>query len=108
MRIQTSFVSKSTTYVVLVFLRSKILFGRKLGFFGVDAEVGFGNTPLSIEAGKGGVCLWLAPRLSHLISSSGQARGGRAQWIRFSRLPGGDVAVLNVYASNCARDRCEF
>lgn len=74
-------------------------------FFGVEAEAGFGNEPHEVGAGTGGVCMWVAPRISHLVTSSGQAGGGRAQWVRFGGLPGGDVAVLNVYASTHARER---
>jgi hypothetical protein len=35
-----------------------------------------------------------------------QPWSGRAQWVRLTRVPGGDLSILNVYAPNNAAARC--
>lgn len=74
-------------------------------FYGVDAEPGFGNTPQEVGAGTGGVCMWVSPRVAHLVTASRQSQDGRGQWIRMGGLAGGDVSILNVYASTSVRER---
>lgn len=52
--------------------------------------------------------MWIAPRLTHLVTSSGYSRCGRALWVLLHSTPGGDIAVLSVYASTSARERCQL
>ena len=61
-------------------LKSKIW--PKASFFYLDAAVGN-----QAQAGCGGICTWVSPKLSHLVSISGYSRCGRAQWIRLSGVP---------------------
>jgi exonuclease III len=70
-------------------------------FYSQDAAIGN-----QIQAGCGGICTWVSPRLTHLVSATRHSRYGRALWVRLSNTPGGDVAILNVYASNSVRERC--
>lgn len=42
------------------------------------------------------------------MSRSGFSRCGRAQWVRLGGTPGGDLSILNVYASTSARERMEL
>jgi exonuclease III len=74
----------------------------------VEADVAYNNAANESGAGSGGVCMWIAPKLQHMISEVGQSRSGRAQWTRLSGVPGGDIAILNVYAPNQAQARCEL
>jgi hypothetical protein len=60
------------------------------------------------QARCGGVCTWVSPKLSHLISAIGHTRCGKALWVRLSNVLGDDVAVLNVYVANSIRERCQL
>jgi exonuclease III len=73
-----------------------------------EAATAYNNDPRSTGAGSGGVCLWVSPRIKHLISSRGHSRSGRYQWVRFSGVPGRDVGILNLYAANQTAERCEL
>ena len=75
-------------------------------FFPLEAAVAYNNAHNANGAGSGGTCMWVSPRLYHLISESGQSRDGHAQWIKFHGVPGQDVGVLNVYAPHCPAQRC--
>lgn len=75
-------------------------------FLEKEAAVGFGYTPGDVGAGMGGICMWVGPQLGHRITESGFSQCGRAQWTRFSGLPGGDICFINVYASTSSRARC--
>lgn len=50
------------------------------------------------SSGKGGVVSLIASKWASLISSTGTILGGRALWFIMSRLPGGDLGFLNIYA----------
>ena len=76
------------------------------GFFAQEAAVAYNNSGNEEGVGKGGLCLWLAPRLVHLISATGQSRDGHAHWIRLHGVPGQDLAILNVYAPHTSAQRC--
>jgi hypothetical protein len=52
--------------------------------------------------------MWVAPQITHLIRSSGHSQCKRAQWVHFRGTLGGEVIVLNIYASTEARDRIEL
>lgn len=67
-------------------------------FFGCEAAVGFGHDVGDVGAGTGGVCMWIAPHIAHLVSASGHTPCCLAQWVRLSGLSGGDMSILNVYA----------
>lgn len=74
-------------------------------FFSIDALPAYGHEADEPGAGSGGVCIWVAPSIKHMVVSSGQDRSGRALWVRLSGLPGGDIAVLNIYAPNSPGER---
>lgn len=84
----------------LVWLRAK--------FYAREATLGYGHTMGGVGAGKGGVCMWVAPQIQHMVISSGFSRCGRAQWVRLGGTPRGDLSVLNVYASTICRERMEL
>ena len=50
--------------------------------------------------------MWIAVKLTYLISDSGHTRGGNAQWIRLHGVPSMDLAILNVYAPHSSHERC--
>lgn len=75
-------------------------------FYGVEAKVAYNHGAHEIGAGSGGICSWLSPKISHLITHVGQDSGGHAQWFRLSNVPGEDVGVLNVYAPHNSQERC--
>jgi exonuclease III len=77
-------------------------------FFGCKASPGYNHQDGTVGAGKEGICMFVNPRVKHLIYSQGTIGVNLAQWIRFSRLPGGDVAVLNVYAPNNPVERIQL
>jgi exonuclease III len=77
-------------------------------FFGREATVGYRHGPGDVGASRGGVCLWVAPQISHLVLASGQSHCNRAQWIRLHGTPGGDIAILNIYASTEVRERIDL
>jgi exonuclease III len=76
------------------------------GYYAQEAALGYRHDNNDLGAGCGGVCMWISPKLTHLVSSSGHSRSGRAQWIRLSGVPGGDVAFLNVYAHSSSQRDC--
>jgi exonuclease III len=73
-----------------------------------EAAAAYNTLSSSMGAGSGGVCMWLAPTIRHLIKAQGHSRSGRYQWVRLTGVPGQDVGVLNVYAANRAAKRCEL
>lgn len=89
-----------------------LAFGRTMwpraDFFCKEASLGYGHNLGEAGASKGGVCMWASPAIKHQVLSSGFSRCGRAQWIRLGGFPGGDVSVLNVYASTDSRERTEL
>lgn len=40
-------------------------------FFGREAAIGFGHADGDARAGTEGVCMWIAPHIAHLVTSSG-------------------------------------
>lgn len=74
-------------------------------FYSTDADPAYGHAPDEPGAGSSGICTWIALAIKHLVQSSGQTRSGRAQWIRLSGIPGGDISILNVYAPNTPNRR---
>jgi hypothetical protein len=52
------------------------------------------------------VGIWVAPKICHLVSTLGHSTGGNAQWIQLQGVPGGSLAVLNVYAPHTSVERC--
>jgi endonuclease/exonuclease/phosphatase family metal-dependent hydrolase len=52
--------------------------------------------------------LWVAPAIQHMVSSSGHSRRGRAQWVRLAGIPGGDINIINLYASTDLAVRIEL
>lgn len=80
-------------------------FWPRAGFFFQDASPAYGHNADEPSAGSGGICTWVAPNIKHLVKSTGHSRSGRAQWIRLSSIPGGDISILNVYAPNSSQSR---
>jgi len=77
-------------------------------FFGREASLGYGHDLGDVGAGKGGVCMWISPKLQNMVQSSGYSRCGRAQWVRLQGTPDRDLAILNVYASTIVLEHIEF
>jgi len=50
------------------------------------------------HAGKGGVASFIAPQWKNHVSSSGTIFGGRVLWFILSKLSGGDLGFINLYA----------
>jgi exonuclease III len=74
-------------------------------FFGCEASVGYGHAENEEGADQGRICLLVNPKIKHLIHSQEIVGGNQAQWIRFLGNQEGDIAVLNVYASNTSQER---
>ena len=75
-------------------------------FFSQEAKVAYNNASNEDGAGSGGISMWIAPKLIHLICDSGHTRGGNAKWVRLHRVLGMDLAILNVYAPHSSHKRC--
>lgn len=80
---------------------------RDANFFGEEANVAYNNIADGIGIGSGGICIWISPYIQHMICETGYIQSGRAQWVRLSDLPGGDMTLLNVYAPNSPPKRCK-
>ena len=50
----------------------------------------------------------ISPKIHHLVHSQGVMGANLAQWIVLKDLPGGDMAIANIYAPNAAHDRMTF
>ena len=74
---------------------------RQSKFFGCKASVG---NQSSVRCG--GIGIFVAPRIKHLISSQETVGVNQVQWIHLSGVPRGDLAVLNMYAPLSSSDRC--
>lgn len=61
-----------------------------------EAEPGY--TLNRMLAGKGGVAAFISPKWTNLVTQSGILFGGRILWFVISRLQGGDVGFIDVYA----------
>ena len=66
----------------------------------------YNNVSNEDGAGSGGICMWIAPKLTHLICDVGHTRSGNAQWIRLHGVPSMDLAILNIYAPHSFHERC--
>ena len=75
-------------------------------FFSQEAKVAYNNESNDDGAGSGGLGMWIAPKLTHLICDSGHTRGGNAQWVRLHGVLGTDLTILNVYAPHASHERC--
>ncbi|KAG0504403.1 hypothetical protein KC19_N036200 [Ceratodon purpureus] len=86
--------------------------GRQLlpgtGYFFREAAPGYGHGASDGGAGCGGVATLISCRLAQYASNSGSLFRGRALWVTLANLPGGDFGILNIYASNDARERTQF
>ena len=47
-------------------------------FLSEEAKVAYNNASNEDGAGSGGIGMWIAPKLTHLICDSGHTRGGNA------------------------------
>lgn len=77
-------------------------------FLGQEAQIAYNNDHNEDGAGSGGLGMWIAPPLVHLICDSGSSRAGNAQWVRLKGIFGTDIGVLNVYAPHSLVDRREL
>lgn len=73
-------------------------------FVGNEATVAYNHGPQDEEAGKGGVCMFISPKISHLVKDIGRL-GSQAQWLTLVGTPSGDIGLLNVYAPNSPQER---
>lgn len=79
---------------------------RQAKFLGCEAAPGHNHTDGQEGAGKGGICMFLSPRIQHMIHSHGLVGVNLAQWV-LRGYDGGDVAVLNTYAPHTAQERSQ-
>jgi exonuclease III len=78
---------------------------RDASFFPYEASVAYNHMADGDGAGSGGICTFVSPKLKHLVHSNGNIGCNLGQWIRLSGLPGGDLAILNIYAPHTPSDR---
>ena len=71
-----------------------------------ETELGFGNLANNGGASTRGICLWISPKVGHMITKAGSSGCSRGQWIWLGGCLGGDLAILNVYAPIEMRARC--
>jgi exonuclease III len=74
-------------------------------FLSCDASVRYGHEEDQAGAGCGGLCMFISPKIQHLVHSHGTVDGNQAQWVLFKGIPGGDVAIANIYAPNSFHER---
>jgi exonuclease III len=83
--------------------------GRQLwedtGFVSCDAAIAYNHQESDPEAGSGGIGTFISPKIKHLIHSFGVVDGNQAFWIQLEGLPGGKLAILNVYALHAPQAR---
>jgi hypothetical protein len=69
---------------------------------------GYGNDPNGPGAGCGGIAMLLDEHWFHNVARTGTLLGNRGQWMMLTGLPGGDLGILNLYASNESAIRYEL
>jgi exonuclease III len=74
-------------------------------FFSCEASVGYGHNADQVGAGRGGLCMFISPKIRHLVHDQGTVYGNLAQWVLLKGTPGGDVAIVNIYAPNASQER---
>lgn len=79
---------------------------RSAKFYSEEAHIAYYNDNNKDGASSGGIRLWVAPPLIHLIHSIGHSVAGNVQWVWFKDVPSQDIAILNVYAPHSSADRC--
>jgi exonuclease III len=50
----------------------------RAGFFARETTIGYRHLAGEEGAGRGGVCMWIAPQITHLVAGSGHSRFGRS------------------------------
>lgn len=50
------------------------------------------------SAGKGGVATFILLKWANMLIQSGTLFGGRVHWFILSRMPGGNIGFINIYA----------
>lgn len=71
---------------------------RDATYLGCEASPGYNHLDGQEGVGKGGICMFISPKLAPYIHSHGNIGGNLVQWVHFKNLPGGDVAIANIYA----------
>lgn len=71
---------------------------RRATYLGCDASLGYNDQDGQEGAGKGGICMFISSKLAPFIHSHGNIGLNLGQWVRFKNLPGGDLAIANIYA----------
>jgi exonuclease III len=114
-RIKNYYFSKFSSLDVLCFqehkLRGQSLLDLKFKiwnqalFLSCEASVGYGHEVDQAGAGCGGLCIFISPKIQHLVHSHSVVNRNQAQWVMFKGVPGGDVAVANIYAPNSSQER---
>lgn len=85
----------------------KFNLNKKYQCWATDASPGYSTQNNVSGGGKGGVGIFIPKALAHLVVESGSL-SNRLLWIRLKGLPGGDVCIGNIYASNIPRERSEL
>ena len=74
----------------------------------LEAATGYNHLPGEPGTSKGGVAILLVPQWTTAIHSYGILYQNRVQWIILKGLQGGDLGIVNIYASNSSTERCEM
>jgi exonuclease III len=84
-------------------------FGRQVWkdsqFLAYEALPAYNHSEMEPGVGSGGVGIFVAPYISHLVHASGVIGANMAQWITFRGYSGGDIGVVNVYAPHTPQER---
>nr|PNR32293.1 hypothetical protein PHYPA_026419 [Physcomitrium patens] len=78
---------------------------RHTTFFSCEASPGYNQVDGQDGTGGGRICMFISPRIHHLIVSHRIVGANMAQWVIFRGYQGGDVAVLNVYTPHTSQEQ---
>lgn len=71
----------------------------------VEAEVAYNHTVHDIRASNGSLCMWISPKISHLIKDKDIDNGDKLNGLDYqtsSRFAG----IFNLYAPHTSSERC--
>lgn len=79
---------------------------RDANFFGLEVAIGYSHGSVDAGAGCGGGPTILHPRWVRQLGATGSLLENRVHWLVLEGLPGGDIGIANIYASNNSYTRC--
>jgi exonuclease III len=77
----------------------------RAAFYAQEVALGYRHVLGEQGDGKEGICTWISLDIQHLVTDTGHSRCGRAQWLHLSGIPGGDLNIINIYASTNVAER---